>query len=85
MTERARNELEDRFRVKGSDKISKGEFLLQDADQRNLDLRKPWKYIMKPGDHRYMSIKFLEDEKMRPSCPHCLAENQSTEDKITIW
>jgi hypothetical protein len=79
--EKAFETLEDRYKDKGSAKIKKGEFLLQDLNwKRNLNLRLPWTFIMKPGQHRHMSIKFRESGEMRTSCPHCGAENKALED-----
>jgi hypothetical protein len=85
MAEGAWKKLEDRFKDKGSAKIREGGFLLQDQNQRNLDLRRPWKFIMKPGKQRYMSIKFRESAEMWTSCPHCEVENKALEGQATIW
>lgn len=40
---------------------------------------------MKPGEQRYMSIKFRENVDMQTKCPHCGAENKAAEGKATIW
>ena len=85
MAREAREQLEDRFKEKGHAKIWKGDFLLQDQHRRNLDLRRPWKFIMKPGEKRYMSIKFRENAEMQTSCPHCGAENKTTRGQATFW
>jgi len=85
MAESAGKELEDRFKDEGCAKIREGEFLIQDQDQQNLDLRRPWKFIMKPGVQRYMSIMFRENAEMRTSCPHCGVENKPTEGHATTW
>ena len=85
MAEEARKELEDRFKDKGSAKIREGEFLLQDRNQHNLNLLKPWSFIMKPGERWYMSIQFREHGEMQTSCPHCGVENKALEGQATIW
>jgi hypothetical protein len=78
--------LEERYRDKGSAKIKKGEFLLQDLDRkRNFDLHLPWSFIMKPGELRYMSIKFRDSDQGRTSCPHCKAENKIIKGEVTNW
>jgi hypothetical protein len=85
MAGKARDVLEHRFKEKGYAKIWGGDFLLQDQHQRNLDLRRPWKFIMKPGEQRYMSIKFRENMEMQRSCPHCGMENNALEGQATFW
>jgi len=85
MARKAFEVLEDRFKEKGHAKIWEGEFLLQDQSRQNIDLRRPWKFIMKPGEQRYMTIKFRDDMKMRTSCPHCGTENKGLEDQPTFW
>ncbi|KAH9866750.1 hypothetical protein J1614_008443 [Plenodomus biglobosus] len=84
MAGKAREVLEDRFKEKGYAKIWEGDFLLQDQHRRNLDLRRPWKFIMKPGEQRYMSIKFRENMWMQTSCPHCGMENNALEGQATF-
>jgi hypothetical protein len=85
MARKAREVLEDRFKEKGYAKIWEGNFLLQDQHRRNLDLRRPWKFIMKSGEQRYMSIKFRENMEIQRSCPHCGEENKALEGQATIW
>jgi len=85
MAMKACDTLEDRFKEKGYAKIREGEFLLQDKSRRNLDLRLPWKFVMKPGEQIYMSIKFHVDSKMRTTCPHCGTENKAPEGQPTFW
>ena len=85
MARKAREVLEDRFKEKGFAKIWEGDFLLQDQSRHNLDLRRPWNYIMKPGEQRYMSIKFRESTGMQTSCPHCKTKHIALEGQATIW
>ena len=85
MASKAREVLEDRFKEKGYAKIWEGDFLLQDQSQHNLDLRRPWNLIMKPGERRYMSIKFRENTEMQTSCPHCGTDDNALEGQATIW
>jgi hypothetical protein len=83
VAEKAFEELDDKYKDRGSAKIKKGEFLFQDLYRKqNLNLRLPWNFIMRPSEHRYMSIKFQENGNKRttcPHCPHCQAENAITE------
>jgi hypothetical protein len=85
MARKAWEVLEDRFKEKGYAKIREGDFLLQDQHQLNLNLRRPWEFIMKPGEQIYMSIKFRENMEMQRSCPHCGTENEALEGQATIW
>ncbi|RYO58845.1 hypothetical protein AA0116_g7222 [Alternaria tenuissima] len=78
----ARDMLEDRFKAKGSAKFIKGEFLLQDENEHTLSLRSPWKSIMKPGQRRYLSVKFRE--VATTACPHCGTDNELFEGQNTI-
>ncbi|KAH8628511.1 hypothetical protein IG631_15768 [Alternaria alternata] len=82
MSNAARDMLEDRFKAKGSAKFIKGEFLLQDDNERILSLRSPWKSIMKPGQRRYLSVKFREIATT--ACPHCGTDNELFEGQNTI-
>jgi hypothetical protein len=75
----ANKTLEDRFREKGSAKFTKGEFLLYDQDLRTLDLRRPWRFFMKPGERRYLSVKFTDSTAISTtSCSHCGTDKQVT-------
>ncbi|CAG5156682.1 uncharacterized protein ALTATR162_LOCUS4479 [Alternaria atra] len=78
----ARDILEDRFKVEGSAKFIRGEFLLQDESEHDLDLRSPWKSIMKPGQRRHLSVKFRAIKTT--ACPHCGTDNELFEGQGTI-
>ncbi|KAF7677199.1 hypothetical protein GT037_005411 [Alternaria burnsii] len=82
MANAARDMLEERFKAKGSAKFIEGEFLLQDENEHMLNLRSPWKSIMKPGQRRYLSIKFREIATT--ACPHCGTDNELFEGQNTI-
>ncbi|CAN9140027.1 unnamed protein product [Alternaria alternata] len=82
MADAARHMLEDRFKAMGSAKFMKGEFLLQDENEHILNLRLPWKSIMKPGQRRYLSVKFRETATT--ACPHCGTDNELFEGQNTI-
>ncbi|RYN91435.1 hypothetical protein AA0119_g10441 [Alternaria tenuissima] len=82
MANAARDKLEERFKAKGSAKFTKGEFLLQDENEHVLSLRSPWKSIMKPGQRRYLSVKFRGIATT--SCPHCGTDNKLFEGQSTI-
>jgi len=83
MANAARDMLEERFKAKGSAKFIEGEFLLQDENEHMLSLRSPWKSIMKPGQRRYLSVKFRATATT--ACPHCRTENDFVEDQSTCW
>lgn len=81
------NNLEEKYKDRGSAKIRNGEFLLQDLETKrkfNL-LEQPWSYIMKPGKKRYMSIKFRETGVAQQSCPHCGSNNETVDGQPTTW
>lgn len=40
---------------------------------------------MRPGKKRYMSVTFREIEAAKQSCPHCGADNETTEGQHTTW
>ncbi|RYN17623.1 hypothetical protein AA0112_g11960 [Alternaria arborescens] len=83
MADAARDMLEDRFKAMGSSKFIKGEFLLQDENGHDLNLRLPWKSIMKPGQCRHLSVKFRA--AATTACPHCGTDNELVEGQNTIW
>jgi hypothetical protein len=83
MANAARDMLEERFKAKGSAKFIEGEFLLQDENEHMLSLRSPWKSIMKPGQRRYLSIKFRAIATT--AYPHCGTDNELFEGQNTIW
>jgi hypothetical protein len=83
MANAAGDMLEERFKARGSAKFTKGEFVLQDENEYILNLQSPWKSIMKPGQHRYLSVKFRENAAT--ACPHCGTDNDFVEDEGTFW
>lgn len=83
MSNAAGDMLEERFKARGSAKFIKGEFVLQDENEHILNLRSPWKSIMKPGQRRYLSVKFRETAAT--TCPHCGTNNELFEGQNTIW
>jgi hypothetical protein len=87
MESRTHEALEEKFKDKGTAKIRNGEFLLQDLDSKrkfNLE-QQPWNSIMRPGQRRHMSILFRESRNAQQSCPHCGADNETTEPQPTTW
>lgn len=86
MEERVKAKLEERYREGGTNKIRRGEFLLQDLQgNRSFDLQQqPWNYVMRPGEKRYMSVIF-QDYEAKGKCPHCQAVNLSKEGEVVVW
>ncbi|CAN9473751.1 unnamed protein product [Alternaria alternata] len=80
MADAARDMLEDRFKAMGSSKFIKGEFLLQDENEHDLNLRSPWASIMKPGQRRHLSVKFRGTATT--ACPHCGTDNKLVEGQM---
>jgi hypothetical protein len=78
--------LEPKYKARGSAKILKGEFYIQDLEtNRRFDLNKqPWGYVMKAGQKRCMSIKFAESGQ-DTFCPHCGTDNETIEGQPTTW
>ncbi len=87
MEERTRSALEEKYKIQGSAKLRKGEFVLQDLKaKRRFNLQQQsWSFIMRPGKTRYMSMVFRETGALRTSCPHCGSENATNKDDIVIW
>jgi hypothetical protein len=87
MEQRTRSSLEDKYKAKGTAKITKGEFILQDLNaKRRFNLRQQaWSFIMKPGRIRHMSITFRETGTIKTSCPHCGNENATNKDELIKW
>jgi len=87
MEQRTRSSLEDKYKAKGTAKITKGEFILQDLNaKRRFNLRQqPWSFIMKPGRKHHMSITFRETGTIKTSCPHCGNENATNKDELIKW
>ena len=83
MANAARDMLEDRFKAMGSSKFIKGEFLLQDENGHDLNLRLPWKSIMKPGQRRNLSVKFRVTATT--ACPHRGTDNKLVDGQSTVW
>ncbi|OBT45081.1 hypothetical protein VE00_05174 [Pseudogymnoascus sp. WSF 3629] len=69
--------LKIRFKEIGSEKLDRNEYTLTDDKQnRNLDIRKPWCSVMKPGQHVSMSMIF--DTRFQQNiCPGCSATNET--------
>ncbi|KAB2098891.1 hypothetical protein AG0111_0g12907 [Alternaria gaisen] len=82
MANAAGDMLEERFKARGSAKFIKGEFVLQDENEHILNLRSPWKTIMKPGQRRYLSVKFRAT--ITTACPHCGTNNELFEGRKRI-
>ena len=69
--------LKVRFKDVGVEKLERNEFLLSDEKQnRDLDIRKPWHAVMKPGQHVSMRMVF-DTEFQLNSCPGCMSENHA--------
>ena len=87
MESKTRKALEKKYRKKGSAKIRKGEFQLQDLQSRqrfNIDLQ-PWNFIMRPGKTRHMSVEFDDVSSEQLTCPHCKSNNEASEDQPITW
>jgi hypothetical protein len=88
MEYRTRKTLQEKYKDKGSAKIRKGEFQLQDLElKRKFKIEEqPWNFIMRPGTKRHISIVFkaTESEKLK-SCPHCTADNDTVDGQPTTW
>ncbi|OBT55268.1 hypothetical protein VE04_05188 [Pseudogymnoascus sp. 24MN13] len=69
--------LKIRFKEIGSEKLDRNEYTLTDDKQnRNLDMKKPWCSVMKPGQHVSMSMIF--DTRFQQNiCPGCSATNET--------
>lgn len=77
--------LKIRFKDIGLEKLERNEFLLSDEKQnRDLDIRRPWQAVMKPGQHVSMRMVFDTGFQLN-SCPGCLSENDAGRGQETIW
>lgn len=80
--------LEQDFKEAGKAKIRRGEFYVHDIrDSRSYDLNLvSLNYVMKPGQTRHMSIKFLSPETTKTStCPHCFFDNTVEGRGLITW
>ncbi|KAK4226285.1 hypothetical protein QBC38DRAFT_456383 [Podospora fimiseda] len=75
--------LKDRFADTGTGKIERGNWYLEDRDnKRIIDLTKPWATIMKPGRKFHMGMVFrTHRQSPRQSCPSCRSVNAGEADK----
>jgi hypothetical protein len=77
--------LKVRFKDIGSEKLDRNEYILTDDKQnRNLDIRKPWCSVMKPGQHVSMSMIF-DTSFEQNICPGCSARNKTQKGEETAW
>ncbi|KFX91475.1 hypothetical protein V490_05878 [Pseudogymnoascus sp. VKM F-3557] len=75
--------LKVRFKDIGSEKLDRNEYNLTDENQnRNLDMRKPWCSVMKPGHRVSMSMVF-DTSVEQNVCPGCSATNETRKGKDT--
>ena len=78
--------LKVRFKDVGLQKVERGQFALENAQtKRPIDLQKPWRTCMLPGQRIDMSMIFSQAGLPGATCPGCHCNNTTTNSSEVEW